>query len=100
MYRPTLSSENCGARQIAGTRSGPFEQFVYLGAEFVKGREKRHGIEIALNGGTVADVHPRLVDIDAPVDTHDVAPGGMEFAEEAGRARSEVDHRHARRANA
>ena len=77
-----------------------FEKFVDLGAEFGKRREERHRIEIALNGGAVADVHPGLVDVDAPVDAHDVAAGGVQFLEKAGGAGAEVDHRDAGGADA
>ena len=31
----------------------------------------------------VADIHPRLVDIDAPVDAHHVAAGCVQFAEKS-----------------
>ena len=64
---------------VAGPRAGALEQFLHLGAQFVDRREQRHRVQVALNGRAVADVHPSLVDIDAPVHAHHVAAGGVQF---------------------
>ena len=48
-----------------------------FGSKFGKGSEESHWIEISLNGRTIADVHPCLIDIDAPIDTNHIATGSM-----------------------
>jgi hypothetical protein len=64
-------------------------------------RRKEHGgIEVALNRRTVADVHPGLVDVDAPVDADHVAASRMEFAEEAELCRCRSESRARRGADA
>src|SRR5581483_4608467 len=52
------------------------------------------------DGGAIADVHLCLIDIDAPIDTKNVAARGMQFAEKAAGSRSEVNNRNRRAADA
>jgi len=85
---------------VAGTRASALEQFMHAHAQLGERRHQHRWIQVALHRGTIADIHPGLVDIDAPVDAHYVAAGRVQFLEEACRAGSEVDHGHARRANA
>ena len=64
-------------------------------------RREQHGrIQVALDRGAIADVHPGLVDVDAPIDPHHVAAGGVQFAEKSSRAGAEVNHRNAGGADA
>ncbi len=85
---------------VPGPCAGSAQKIGNLGAKLRQGCEKRDRIQIALNGGTVADVHPRLVDIDAPVDADDIAAGGVQFAEKSARTRTEVNNGNAGGANA
>ena len=83
-----------------GPRAGALQQLMHAHAQLGKRSEQHRRIQIALHRRPVADVHPGLVDVDAPVDAHHVAAGGVQLAEKARRAGAEVDHRNARRANA
>src|ERR1017187_8160163 len=78
---------------MAGAGAGWFEEFVDRRSQLGERGEEGDGVEVALDGGAVADVHPGLGDVDAPIDAHDVAAGGVEFAEEAAGAGAEVDNR-------
>src|SRR6266849_8814838 len=62
---------------MAGPRTRPLEQFSHSHLEFRERREQRHGVEVALYSRAVADVHPGLIDIDAPVHPHHITTGGM-----------------------
>ena len=75
-------------------------RFVNLHSSSGIGEKSATGIQIPLHRGTIADVHPGLIDVDAPVDPHDVASRRVQLAKEAGRAGAEVNHRHAGGADA
>src|SRR5580704_8901057 len=73
---------------------------MYAHLELGQRREEHCRVQIALHGGTIADIHPGLVDIHAPVYAHHVAAGGVQLPEETGRAGAEVDHRNTARSDA
>src|SRR3954447_26260802 len=75
------------------TWAGPrtLKQLLHLAAEFRERGEQRRGIQITLHGGAVADLHPGLVDVHAPVYSDNVAAGRMELLEEACRAGTEMN---------
>src|SRR5581483_2197181 len=77
---------------VTRPRPRPLQQFEDFGAQLRKGCEQRHRVEITLDCRAVADIHPGLVDIDAPVAAHHIASSSVQFAEKAGGASSEVDH--------
>src|SRR5205814_9815047 len=68
---------------------------VYAHPDLRKWCEQYSRIEIALHSRAVADVHPSLVDIDAPIDAHHIAARCVQFAEESRTAGSKVNDRHA-----
>ncbi len=48
------------------------------------GRPKQHrGVEVALNGDTVAELVPGAVEVDPPVEADDVAAGGADLRQHA-----------------
>src|SRR5690606_23799893 len=51
---------------VAGAGAGALEQFDDLLAQLGERREQGRRVEVALDGGAVADFGPGLVDIDAP----------------------------------
>src|ERR1700675_75492 len=77
---------------VAGTRSGAAEELVDTDLEFRHGSEEHHRVEITLDGCAVTNIHPGLIDVEAPVDAHDVAAGRVQFAEVAGRSSAEVNY--------
>src|SRR3954471_18391184 len=81
-------------------RARALQQIGDVELQFRHRREQDRRIEISLDRRPVADIHPGLVDIDAPVDAEYVSAGGVKLAEKSGCARAEVDYRHARRADA
>src|SRR3954453_14371113 len=78
---------------MARPGASPFQQFVNTHFEFGKRCKQGGRIHVSLDSGAIADVHPGLVDIDAPVHAHDVPTRCMQFAEEAGSTGSKVDYR-------
>jgi len=60
-------------KNVPGTRPVRFSNSVTFIFSFGERGEQRAGVEVALDGGAIADIHPGLVDVDAPVDTHHVA---------------------------
>src|SRR5579883_2829132 len=67
VYRRFGKDAVAQVEDVARTRPCSAQQFVDSNLELGHGREQDHGVEIPLNGGAVADVHPGLVDIEAPV---------------------------------
>src|ERR1700693_1519550 len=67
--------------------------------QFRKRREQNPGIEVSSDGGPIADVHPSLVDVDAPIYPHDVAARRVQLPEKACRAGAEVNHGNTSRTN-
>src|SRR5262249_26017645 len=57
-------------------RTRALQQFVNAHTEFRQWCEEHGWVQISLHCGAIGNVHPRLIDIDAPIDAHDVAPGG------------------------
>ena len=90
-YRGFRQDAMTEVKDMARAGAGTLEDFVYLGFDLRQRSEERYRVEIALNGRAIGDVHPCLVDVHAPVNTHDVAAGGVEFTEEARAASAEVD---------
>src|SRR5690242_2592939 len=84
---------------VARPRSGALQQLMHAHAQHGKRREQHRRIQIPLHGRPVADVHPRLVDVHAPINAHHVAARGVQLAEKARGAGTEVDYRNAGRAN-
>src|ERR1051325_3346718 len=83
IYRRLWQNAVTQIEDVAGPRARALQQFVDAHLELGQRREQRYRIQIPLDGGTVADVHPGLVDVDTPVDAHYVAARGMQFTEEA-----------------
>src|ERR1700684_3819019 len=73
VYRRLGKDAVTQVENMAGTRSGAAEQFVYADLELGHRSKEHHRVQIALNRRAVADIHPSLVDIEAPVNAHDVA---------------------------
>src|SRR2546426_897052 len=85
---------------VARTSTGALQQLGHAHLQLRKRCEQRRRIEIPLDGGAIADVHPRLVDVDAPVDAHYIAARRVQLAKKSGSARAEMNHRNAGGANA
>src|SRR5271165_5943963 len=85
---------------MTGPRSGAFKQFLDPRSQFRKRREQHRRVEIALDRGTIADVHPSLIDVNSPIDAHDVASGRVKFLEKTCCAGSKVNHGHSGGADA
>src|SRR5687768_6500441 len=81
---------------VARPRAGTLQKLRYFRAQLGKRRKQSCRVQIALNGGTVADLQPRLIDVDSPVHAHHVAARGMKFAEETRRPGTKVNHGRAR----
>src|SRR5713101_5406462 len=76
-------------KNMARTRSGALQNFRHAHLQFGQGCKQRHRVQIALDRRSVADVHPRLIDIDAPINTHHIAAGGVKLAEKTRSSRAE-----------
>src|ERR1035438_383634 len=85
---------------MARARPGALQNLMNSHFQLGQRREQNRWIQIALHSGAIADVHPSLVDVDAPIHAHHVATSGVQLAEEARRAGTEVNHRDAGGANA
>src|SRR5258708_29620402 len=81
-----------GVEYMASPRAGTLEQLMDAHTKLRDGSEQHSGVEVSLHRGPIADIHPGLIDVDAPIDTHDISARGVQFAEESGGAGSEVDH--------
>src|SRR5712691_1825672 len=60
---------------VAGAASIGFEHFLGLAPHYLRRGEQHQRIEIALQGGSVADPPPRFAESRAPVQTDAVASG-------------------------
>src|SRR6185312_17545555 len=78
-------------KDVARPGARAAQQVVDLVAQLGNRREQRDRIEVPLYRGAVGDIHPGLVDVDAPVAAHDIAARRMQLAEVAGSARAEMD---------
>ena len=87
-------------KDVAGPSSSAPQKIVNLVAKFRNRCEQRNGVEISLNGGPIGNVHPRLIDVDAPVAAHDVSTGCVKFPEITRGAGTEVNHRDTARLDA
>src|SRR5207249_9810382 len=56
--------------------------------QFRNRREQNRGIQVALHSRAIADIHPRLIDVDAPVDSHHVAAGSVQLDRKSTRLNS------------
>src|ERR1051325_11489787 len=87
-------------KDMTGAGSRAAQEFMHANLELGHWSEEDHRVEIALNGSAIADVHPCLIDVEAPVDTHNIAAGSVQFPELSRRAGAEMDYGYAIRANA
>ena len=76
----------CPGRPAARARTS-----LDAGLEDVEGGEEGDGVEIALDGGAVADGAPAFVEGDAPVEAEDVGAGFGHGGEHGGGVDAEVD---------
>ena len=60
---------------VAGASGGLIENHLGTAANFGRLGEQRDRIEITLNGDIVAEPRPGLGEIDAPIETDDIAAG-------------------------
>ena len=74
-------------KMCPGRPAARVEDFADAGFEDVSGSEEGDGIEVALDGGAVADGAPALVEGDAPVEAQDVGGGFGHGREHARRCR-------------
>src|SRR5258708_6541897 len=64
---------------VAGARAGALQQIGDVQLELRHRREQDSWIEVALDRRAVADVHPGLVDIDAPIHSENIPTGRMQL---------------------
>src|SRR5262249_13330328 len=83
------------------SRPGPSspEQIDYLLFQLGQRCKQSDGIEVALNRGPITDIGPGLIDIDPPINTHDVAARRMQFPKKSTDASSEMNGRNPVRAD-
>src|SRR6266852_4311229 len=77
---------------VTRARTSTLQELMDAHSQLGNGREQYRGVEVPLYRRTVADVHPSLVDVDAPVDAHYVTTRGMQLAKKSSSAGAEVDH--------
>ena len=90
-----------GARQnpVAQVKNVPapaphgIEHAPRLSLDFFKRREQRNRVQIALHADLVAQAIPRDIEIDAPIDADDIAPGFFQQFENPRGAGAKVDQR-------
>src|SRR5262245_11430734 len=100
LHRSLRENAVAEVEYVAGTGSGALQKIRHVQLQLREGCKQDGWIQIALDRRAVADVHPRLVDVDAPVNSEHIAAGCMQLAEKAGSAGAEVNYRHSGRADA
>src|SRR5262249_24683507 len=81
---------------VARAARGALENGRGGAADLRRAREQHSGVEIALHGHVEAEPLPGRTQVDAPIETDDVAPGFLHHRQERGRAHAEVDDGHVR----
>src|SRR3954471_15305333 len=77
---------------VTGARARPAQQIHYFCTQLRQRGKERHWIKIPLNRSSMADVHPRLVDIHPPIHPNDITTCGVQFTEKAAGSCAKVDH--------
>src|SRR5215472_10380791 len=94
LYRRFGQDSMTEIHDVPGPGTSTAQQVGHFGSQLGQRSKQRDRIEVALYGRTVADIHPGLVNVDAPVYTDYVTARGVQLAKETARPCSKVDDRH------